>query len=325
MPRSIPDSVTVITGASSGIGRATALELARRNGTVVIAARREAALEDLARECEALGGHPLPVPTDVNDEQAMHALARRTVENFGRVDTWINNAAVTLFGRFEETPAADYRRVIETNLFGYINGARAAIPWFREQGSGVLINVASVAGRVAQPFTSAYVASKAAVIGLSECLRQELRDAPGVHVVTMLLPSVDTPLFQHGANHMGRAVKPLEPVHDPRRIARSIVSAIVKPQREVAVGAAAQVALLAQRVAPGTLEQLAARTVARQHFQDRPAEPGVGNLYEPIGPYAVRGGWRRPSPRPAAAWIAAAGLAGLGLGFGLARLRGQRR
>ncbi len=140
MPRKVGDAVVVITGASSGIGRATALAFARRGATVVVAARREQALRGVATECEQLGGRALAVPTDVTDEAAVRSLARRAVESFGRVDVWVNNAAVGLFGRFEDTPLEAYRRVIETNLFGYIYGARAALPIFREQGSGVLIN-----------------------------------------------------------------------------------------------------------------------------------------------------------------------------------------
>lgn len=143
----IENTVTVITGASSGIGRATALAFAAAGGTVVVAARREAALDELAQECETSGGKALAVPVDVTDGPAVEALARRAIETFGRLDTWINNAAVTLFGRFEETPIADFRRVIDTNLLSYVHGARAILPWFREQGRGVLINVSSGVGK----------------------------------------------------------------------------------------------------------------------------------------------------------------------------------
>src|SRR5207244_7676562 len=133
-------------GASSGIGRAAALAFARRGATVVVAARRELPLRQLARECERLVGRSLAVPTDVTDEGAVQDLVCRVLETFGRIDVWVNNAAVTLFGRLEETPAEPYRRVIETNLFGTVHGVRAVLPSFREQGSGVLINVASVVG-----------------------------------------------------------------------------------------------------------------------------------------------------------------------------------
>jgi NADP-dependent 3-hydroxy acid dehydrogenase YdfG len=143
MRRKLADSVVVITGASSGIGRATARSFARHGATVVLAARREAALHEVAQECRNLGGQPLVIPTDVTDAAAVEHLATRTVETVGRIDVWVNNAGVTLVGRLEETPLEPYRRVIDTNLFGYVHGARAAIPYLREQGSGVLINNAS--------------------------------------------------------------------------------------------------------------------------------------------------------------------------------------
>jgi NAD(P)-dependent dehydrogenase (short-subunit alcohol dehydrogenase family) len=133
MAQKIRDSVVVITGASGGIGRATALVLAGRGAAVVLAARRQQPLYELAGECEERGGRALAVPTDVTDEEAVRRLAQQAVEQFGRIDTWVNNAAVTLFGRIEETPYEAYRRVIETNLFGYIHGARVVIPYFREQ------------------------------------------------------------------------------------------------------------------------------------------------------------------------------------------------
>jgi NAD(P)-dependent dehydrogenase (short-subunit alcohol dehydrogenase family) len=155
--RKLAESVVVITGASSGIGRAAAEAFANEGSTVVLAARREAALRDVAHHCEAMGARALVVPTDVTDEQAVNHLAQQALENFGRIDVWVNNAAVTLFARFEEAPSDVYRRVIETNLFGYIYGARYAIRAFREQGSGVLVNVSTVAALAPQPYTSAYV------------------------------------------------------------------------------------------------------------------------------------------------------------------------
>src|SRR5918994_2114334 len=213
MSKQIADSVIVITGASTGIGRASALAFARAGATVVVTSRREEVLCTLAETCRNLGGRATAIAADVTDERAVQDLARRVVESFGRIDVWINNAAVTLFARFEQTPPAVYRRVIETNLFGCIHGARAVLPYFREQGNGILINISSGVGKMGSPFISAYVASKFAIIGLSESLRMELRDAPDIHVCTVLPAAIDTPLFQHGANFTGRAARPMPPVY----------------------------------------------------------------------------------------------------------------
>ncbi|MBI4497432.1 MAG: SDR family oxidoreductase [Chloroflexi bacterium] len=298
MPRKLEDAVVVITGASSGIGRAAALAFARHGATVVAAARRELPLQEVATACENLGGRALVAPTDTADEPSVQELARRAIENFGRIDVWVNNAAVTLFARFEESPPDAYRRVLETNLFGYIHGARAALPYFREQGSGILINVASVVGVIGQPYTSAYVASKFAIRGLSASLRMETLDAPDIHVCTVLPASIDTPLFQHAANYTGRAVRPMSPVYAADHVAAAIVRLAEAPQREVFVGNAGRLLGLLHSVAPGLAERLLARQVDRSHFQERSAPPTPGNLFRPMPEWtSVSGGWRAPTGR----------------------------
>src|SRR5438874_9403287 len=151
------DAVVVVTGASSGIGRATALAFAKHGASVVLAARRESMLREVANQCQMFGGDAAVVPMDVTDEAAVETLGRRAIERFGRIDVWINNAGVSLFSRFEETPPDAFRRVIETNLFGYVYGARIALRRFRDQGYGLLINNASIVAEVSQPYTSAYV------------------------------------------------------------------------------------------------------------------------------------------------------------------------
>jgi short-subunit dehydrogenase len=294
MSAMLRDAVVVITGASSGIGRATALDCAREGGRLVLAARRAEALEDVARECRELGGDAIAVATDVTDEHAVQQLAHRAVERFGCIDVWVNNAGVTLFARFEEAPPEAYRRVIETNLFGYIHGARAVLPWFRKQGRGVLINNASIVGKTASPYVSAYVLAKFAIVGFSESLRQELLDS-SIEVCTILPASIDTPLFQHAANYTGRAVKPLNPVYDPELVASAIVRCAKRPRREVFVGNAGRRLVMMKTFAPALGERRTARKVERDHFQNRPSPRSEGNLFAPMPGTGVTGGWRQAS------------------------------
>ena len=312
--RKLRDCVVVVTGASSGIGRATALAFARCGATVVVAARRELALRQVARECEGLASLALAVPADVSDEAAVQEVARSAIETFGRIDVWVNNAAVTTFGRLEETPAAASRRVIETNLLGCIHGARAALACFREQASGVLINVASVVGKVGQPYTGAYVSSKFGIVGLSESLRQEVRDVADIHVCTILAPSTDTPLIHQAANYTGRAVKPLRPLHDPDEVAAMIVCCAQHPQREVA-DRFSHLAMKLHELMPGIAERVMQAKVEREHFDRQPALPTSGNLFDPMAGWtSTRGGWKE---RQSAAWrrMGAVGFAALGLGL----------
>jgi short-subunit dehydrogenase len=298
MANKLRDSVVVVTGASSGIGRAAALAFADEGAVLVLAARRDVALRDVARECEARGARALVVPTDVTDEGAVHELSRRAVDELGRIDVWVNNAAVSAFGRFEETPSDVFRRVLETNLFGYVYGTRAVLPVFREQGSGVLVMVDSVVASAPQPYTTAYVASKYAIRGFAECLRMELSldEAPDIQVCTVMPASIDTPLFQHAANFTGRQVKAMEPVTPPEKVAEAIVSVAKRPRREVLVGKGARMTTSHHAMAPGMYEKAAARQIDRDHLRDRPADRSWGNLWEPMPEYAeVSGGWREPS------------------------------
>lgn len=314
MPRAIAKSVVVVTGASSGIGRATALEFARRGATVVLAARRSELLDEVANACEELGARALAVPTDVTDEEAVRVLAARAVDEFGRIDVWVNNAGVTMFAPFEEAPAAPFRRVIETNFFGYVHGARAALPVFRRQGEGVLINDASVVGRTGEPHTSAYVASKFAIRGLAETLRMETMGTD-IHVCDVLPASIDTPLFQHAANYTGRVVKPLKPVYPAEDVADAIVGLAESPQREVTVGRAGRIAAEVHDLAPNLFNRVFARMGAKGHYKRRRAEPTEGNLFEPMREGAdVSGGWRRRIRIGATAMsLAAVGAAALRL------------
>jgi NAD(P)-dependent dehydrogenase (short-subunit alcohol dehydrogenase family) len=210
-------SVVVVTGASSGLGRASAVELARRGANVVVSARRQAALEETAALCRAQGSDARVVVADVTDEGAVGELARRALDINGSIDAWVNNAGVTSFGPLEDTPLDEHRRVIETNLWGSIHGARAIVPIFKRQGRGVLINVGSILSKVGQPFVPSYVISKFALRGLSDALRAELAAHPRIHVCTLLPYAIDTPHFQSAANLIGRQPFAMPPVQSPEK------------------------------------------------------------------------------------------------------------
>ncbi|PMR73221.1 SDR family oxidoreductase [Billgrantia endophytica] len=292
MRNQLRDAVVVVTGASSGIGRATAHAFARAGATLVLAARREEALKDALQECERLGGCGIVVPTDVGEAEQVDRLCDTAVERYGRLDIWVNNAAVTLFGRLEETPRDAYEKVIQTNLLGCVNGARAAIRQFRDQGHGRLINVSSMVAHAGQPFTSAYVTSKWGIRGLSECLRMELADAPDIHVSTILPASIDTPLFQRAANYVGQSAKAMTPIYPPEKVAAAIVHAARYRMREHFVGNSGRLVAAIRTLAPPLGEKMMERKVNSDHFiQELPIEPGSGNLFDSRGDGAVHGGW----------------------------------
>jgi short-subunit dehydrogenase len=292
--QSMKDQVIVLTGASSGIGRATALELASKGASLVLTSRDLPALEQVARECKAAGGQVVVVAADVTREDDVESVGNLALSRFGRIDVWINNAAVALFAKFEEAPPDVYRRVFETNFFGYVHGARVALRQFKRQRRGNLINVISVTAGAPQPYTSAYVASKFALRGWASCLRMELSLEKGhdIHVCSVHPSAIDTPLFQHAANYTGRAVKALDPVLPVTRVAHAIASVIAKPRAEVVVGSSGRMMMASARMSPRTFERAQARMIDRNHLQDKPQDATSGNLFVTTGPKAAAGGWR---------------------------------
>jgi short-subunit dehydrogenase len=319
MPRPLDRSVVAITGASSGIGRAAALRLARRGAALALCARSPGPLRVVAAECEvAVARGVLAVPLDVGEEAAVEAFAREAVARFGRLDVWVNNAGVIAYGEFGELPSDVFRRVIEINLMGQVHGARAALSRFREQREGVLINMSSDWGRVSTPQVSPYVISKNAVRALSECLRGELAGYEDVYVTTMAPQAVDTPIFDHAANYSGHRIRPVPPVLAVEEIAAGIEACAESPKREVNFGKAGSLLEALYAFAPSLYRRLAHRAFMRGTLTQDAAVPSSGNVLASTGPYSIDGVWRRRR-RPilrraflAATAGAVAGLAGKG-------------
>lgn len=310
--------VAVITGASSGIGMATALEFAAKGYNVVLAARRIDELREAAHHCEELGVDALSVATDTSDDAAVHRLGQSAVDTFGRIDVWVNNAAVYMVGKFEDIPLKDIRRLMDTNFFGYLHGSHTALRQFREQGYGTIINVSSVNAAAPQPYVSVYSASKAAVRAFDESLRMELKLEnldKKIHVCTVMPASIDTNLFQNGANYTGKEVHALEPVYDPAYVARRIVKLAEHPRRQSFVGPAGVLMALQNAHSPKMYEKQVGKYTEADLLSAEPVETTAGNLYEPIlDNRGIRGGWREKRVR--------ADHLNASLGVGLAALAG---
>ena len=317
----LDNSVVVITGASSGIGRATALEFAKEGANIVLAARSKRALREVAAECKEHAVEALVVPTDVSDEDEVKNLATSAVDEFGRIDIWVNNAGVGLYAGFEESPPDDFRQVLETNLFGCIYGARAALRQFREQGTGVMINVSSQIVLGGLPYSSAYGISKHGIRALGDHLRQELVDTD-IHVCTVFPSSTDTAFFQHSANYTGREVKPLGGVSDPVTVAQEIIKLSLEPKPEVVISKSGYLMALGHAIAPRAYDRVIALKTERDHFKKSAAAHTKGNLYAPVKPNSITGGWRRSSvPKK----ISAVAMAGVGTSAALAYWYNRRR
>jgi short-subunit dehydrogenase len=258
-------------------------------------ARRAHELDRVAAACAEHGVEALAFAADVTDPDAVEEVARQAVERFGRIDGWVNCAAVMMFGSLLEVPLQDVRRLLDVNVLGYVHGARAAVPRMIAQERGVLVNVSSLLGQIALPYGAAYSMSKAAVRTMAAALREELRldGVRGVAVGTVLVPAVDTPIYRVAANHSGRTPHPPPPVYSAERVAATILRQLRRPRLEVVAGGPLAKAFAhGHPVAPVVTEWFLAEETRRLGLRAPSVEPTSGNLYAPAdGPASVADGW----------------------------------
>jgi short-subunit dehydrogenase len=279
----LQQQVVVLTGATSGIGLATARMAAERGATLVLVARNAKALQKLTDELGANGATAAWVAADVGDEQQVEYVAKEAIRRFGGFDAWINDAGVSIYGALSEVETRDMRRLFDTNFWGLVYGSLAAVRHFRERGGGKLVNVGSVLGDRSIPLQGIYSASKHAVAGFTEALRSEL-DAEKLPVsITLIKPSaIDTPYKEHAKNYFEHAPKNPPPVYEPRVVARSILHALEHDVRDLVVGGGGRLITAAAAAAPRTADKVMARTMPYLQESSDPAAPRSANaLYEP--------------------------------------------
>jgi short-subunit dehydrogenase len=279
------DRVVVVTGASAGVGRATAHAFARTGARLGLIARDRAALDDVRAEVERLGGRAKAVAADVADAAAVEAAAAAIEAALGPIAVWVNNAMVTVFGPVERITPAEFRRVTEVTYLGTVHGTMAALKRMRQRG-GVIVQVGSALAYRSIPLQAAYCGAKAAIRGFTDSLRSELlHDGSPVRLTMVQLPAVDTPQFDWARDLMEHQPRPVAPVYRPEVIADAIVWAADAGRREVWVGYMTVAAILATRIIPGLLDRWLARTNYRAQQRPGPIPPGRrDNLFQPVGP-----------------------------------------
>jgi NAD(P)-dependent dehydrogenase (short-subunit alcohol dehydrogenase family) len=304
--------VVVITGASSGIGRAAALAFAARGDRVVLTARDEAALAAVAARC---GDGALVVPADVTLPAQVDAVAEAALERHGRIDAWVDTAAVMAYGKFADLPVEVFDRVVATDLLGSSHVARTALRVFRRQRRGTLILGSSLLAHVTVPYMSAYVTAKWGLRGLMRTLRQETRDLPDVHVCWVAPGSVDTSIYTAAANYAGFVGRPPPPVDSPERVARAIVRLADRPRSGVSVGVANRLIQTGFVLFPPVYDALVTPLMRGFGLSRQAVEAHDGNVFRPA-PRTEGGPGRWGRAKIATAALAAAGaVAGIGLGW----------
>jgi NAD(P)-dependent dehydrogenase (short-subunit alcohol dehydrogenase family) len=284
------EQVIVITGASSGIGLATARAAARRGARVVLAARNAAALDDIVHDIQEHGGEARAVVTDVSRREDIEALAAEAVRAYGGFDTWVNNAGLSIFGRLEEVSDADHRRLFDVNFWGIVYGSTVALQHLKRRG-GALVNLGSVASDLAFPIQGMYAASKHAIKGFTDALRMELQEEGAPVSVTLIKPaSIDTPFPEHAKNYMTRAPKLPPPVYDPADVAEAILYAAEHGPRDVYIGGGGKLMSALRKRVPAVTDWMGAAVLSKTQKAGVAGRDWNGALYEAGRDGAVRGG-----------------------------------
>ncbi|MFL5308512.1 MAG: SDR family oxidoreductase [Polyangia bacterium] len=334
--RELDGKVAVVTGASSGVGRAIARAFAAAGANVALIARNGEALENAAREIRDLGREALPLPLDVADAAAVDAAAELVVEQWGTIDIWVNDAMVSVFSPVREMTADEFRRVTEVNYLGYVHGTMAALRQMRTRNQGVIMQIGSALAYRSIPLQSAYCASKAAIRGFTDSLRSELiHERSGIKLTMLQLPAVNTPQFEVVRNRLPEHPQPVPPIYQPEVIARAAVRAATKPRREVWIGWSAVKAIIGQRLIPGALDAYLARNAwTAQETKNLPPGhperhdldnvdatlPGDRGAHGPFGARA-RTFTTELAVRRSAPWLAAAAAVAVAIGFGVRQTR----
>ena len=330
----IDQQVVAVVGASSGIGRETAIQFAARGAKLVVSARSEPGLDSLVDEIRQIGGEAIAVPADVADFEQVKAIADKAIQQYGRLDTWVHLAAINLYAIFDQTTPEEFKRVIDVNLMGQVYGAMAALPHLKREGRGSLIHVSSVEGKRSFPYHSAYGASKHGIDGFLEAMRLELmhEGLSSINVTNVMPASMNTPLFNKSRTKIGVKPQGLPPFYQPDIVVDTILYAACHPTRDIIAGGAGRAMDLIQRLSPQLMDTLLLQFGAGfklQKTSEPKSEDAPDNLFEPIAGFdRVEGDFSKQSransystwleTHPTAKWGAIA-VTALGA-FGLALL-----
>lgn len=274
--------VVVITGASSGFGKGAARKYAEGGANLVLTARREYLLDELVAECQTFGIRAISVPADVGVIGDIESVAQTAVNEFGRIDVWINNAGAAAIGSFAEVPIEEHIQVIQTDLIGAMTGSHLALKQFFRQGNvGILINVASMIGKVPAPYYASYTAAKFGVVGLDAAIRQELKEqkVDSIRVCTVMPMAMDTSFFEHAANCTGKEAVPIPPLDDAQKVIDVLVDLAINPRDEAPVGMGSGINTFLHNVAPALSEAIMGKITHSAQIDNAPPAPSTpGNL-----------------------------------------------